>query len=170
MPSERVGNASTIVDIEAWYRRYGQRVYRRCLRMTRDEAQAWDLTQETFLKAHRRIGQFHGTASPLGWLYQIANRAFLDILRKKEPVVGLEVMELVRDETEGHDVAFARHDLVVRLLRCAPKDVREIVLHRYFDEMENIQIAELMGINEKTVRRKLERFFASAKKFARSQS
>jgi RNA polymerase sigma-70 factor (ECF subfamily) len=170
MSVERSQIASNTVDIDAWYRQYGQRVYRRCLRMTRDETTAWDLTQETFLKAHDRRKQFRGDSSPLGWLYRIANRCFLDTLRKKEPIAVQELEDFIHDESESHAGRFERHDLVVRLLSRVPKDVHEIVLHRYFDELEHAQIAELLGINEKTVRRKLERFLTSARKFAGSQA
>ncbi|MBW1872955.1 MAG: RNA polymerase sigma factor [Deltaproteobacteria bacterium] len=138
------------------------------MRLTRNQTQALDLMQEVFLRAHRYRKSFRGDSSPLTWLFTISDRCFFDLVRKKvEPVSGSDVETFVRDEQEGAETIFLRHDLVAKLLARAPKDVRQIVIHRYFDELEHKQIAARLNINEKTVRRKLEKFLAVARKFAR---
>lgn len=159
-----------MVDVEVWYRQYGESIFRRCLRLTRDEARALDLTQEVFLRAHRYADSYRAEASPLAWLCTIADRCFFDALRRErrtEPLDPDEVEAFVRDETEGADTSFARQDLVARLLARASKDVRQMVTMRYFDELGLEQIAERLGVSERTVRRKLERFLAKARKYAR---
>ena len=103
------------------------------------------------------------------WLYRIANRCFLDRLSKRAPIPREDIESFVaEEEADGPETRFTRHALVVQLLAKAPRDAREIVLHRYFDEMEHGEIAGLLGVNEKTVRRKLERFLESARKRVRS--
>lgn len=159
-----------MVDVEVWYRRYGESIFRRCLRLTRDETRALDLTQEVFLRAHRYSASYRAEASPLAWLCTIADRCFYDALRREkrtEPVDPEEVEAFVRDETEGADRAFSRHDLVARLLARAPEDVCQMVTMRYFDELGLDQIAAQLGVNERTVRRKLERFLVNARKYVR---
>lgn len=158
-----------MVDVGVWYRRYGESIYRRCLRLTRDETRALDLTQEVFLRAHRYQASYRAEASPLAWLCTIADRCFFDALRREkrnEPVDPEEVEAFVRDEIDGTDKVFARQDLVARLLSRAPGDVRQMVILRYFDELGLEQIAERLGVNERTVRRKLERFLVNARKYA----
>jgi RNA polymerase sigma factor (sigma-70 family) len=124
--------------------------------------------QEVFLRAHRYRKSFRGDSSPLAWLFTITDRCFFDLIRKKvEPVSNNEVENFIRDEHEGAEKVFLRHDLVAKLLARAPKDVRQIVIHRYFDELEHKQIAARLNINEKTVRRKLEKFLVTARKFSR---
>ena len=152
------------VDLDAWYRRYGESVFRRCLRLTGERAQASDLLQEVFLRAHRFQNSYRGEASPLTWLYTITSRCFVDTLRKKPRVDPEELAVFLREEQEGLEVTCARQALVGRLLARVPADVRDIVVHRYFDELEHSEIALRLGINEKTVRRKLERFLRSARK------
>lgn len=139
--------------------------------MSGDEAAAWDLTQETFLKAHRARAQYRGD-SALGWLYRIAGRCFLDGLRKKEPI-PVEDVQAFLDEREldrgmSLEERIATEQLIVKLVSRAPRDVREIVLLRYFDELELEEIARTLEINERTVRRKLERFLVSTRKLAGS--
>ena len=49
-----------------------------------DHAMADDLAQETFLEAHRKIAQFEGKGSFLGWLHAIAWSRFLMETRKRK--------------------------------------------------------------------------------------
>jgi len=61
---------------------YRSRVYRHLLAMTRDPAQADDLTQETFLRAVSRIDQLRDESAALGWLYKIATNVMIDHARR----------------------------------------------------------------------------------------
>ncbi len=133
----------------------------------RNEAQAKDMVQEVFLRAHRYRNTFRGDASPMSWLFTISDRCCFDAMRKVEFEVGDQIETFVANEREGSEAVFQRQDLVAKLLSRASKDVRQIVVHRFFDELEHQQIAQLLGINEKTVRRKLEKFFRTARKIAR---
>jgi RNA polymerase sigma-70 factor (ECF subfamily) len=157
------------VDIEGWYQRYGESVYRRVLRLCRDRSQALDLTQEVFLRAHRYRDSYRGEATPLAWLFRLSDRCFFDSIRKPAPVGLSEVLAFVASEREGSEREFVEHDLVLRLLARSPEDVRAIVMHRYFDEWDLETIAAHLGLNERTVRRKLQQFFEHAEKLARSE-
>lgn len=155
---------SESVDVGVWYRRYGEAVFRRCMRLAGDRARALDLTQEVFLRAHRFKDSYRGDASPLGWLFSITNRCFYDSLRKEERIDKRQLEAFLRDEQEGFEVAFSRHALVAKLLSRVPDDVRDIVVYRYFDELDLNEIASRLNVNERTVRRKLQRFFDDARK------
>jgi RNA polymerase sigma-70 factor (ECF subfamily) len=158
------------VEIEGWYQLYGESVYRRCLRLCRDRSQALDLTQEVFLRAHRYRESYRGEATPLAWLSRLADRCFFDSI-KRPPALALdEVLSFVASERDGAEREFVDHDLVLRLLSRSPEDVQAIVMHRYFDELELQAIARRLGLNERTVRRKLQRFLEHAEKLARSES
>jgi len=157
------------VDIDSWYRRYGESVYRRCLRLCRDHHQALDLTQEVFLRAHRYRDSYRGEGSPMAWLFSLADRCFFDAVAKHRPLPAADIAAFLADERCASDHRFEHHDLVVKLLTHSPEDVRAIVIHRYFDELDLVSIAERLGIAERTVRRKLERFLQDAEKLARSE-
>jgi RNA polymerase sigma-70 factor, ECF subfamily len=61
-------------DTEAFeeiHRRYRRLVYALALRMTGNEADAEDLTQESFLSVLRSIGSFRGEAAFATWLYRL---------------------------------------------------------------------------------------------------
>jgi RNA polymerase sigma-70 factor, ECF subfamily len=154
------------VAIDDWYRRYGESVHRRCLRLCRNEQQALDLTQEVFLRAHRYRESYRGEASPLTWLFTLTDRCFFDSLAKPMPVLPNEIENFLQVEQAGLEGRFVSHDLVARLLSRSDDDVRAIVVHRYFDELELEDIAARLGLNERTVRRKLLRFLEGARKLA----
>ncbi len=153
------------LDVGEWYRRFGEAVYRRCLRLSGDRARALDLTQEVFLRAHRFQASYRGESKPLAWLCAIANRCFFDTLRRKEPIDREELAAFIAAEgDEGIETVFTRHALVSKLLSRVDDDVRDIVVYRYFDELELEEIAARLDINERTVRRKLESFLEGARK------
>ena len=63
--------------------RHYPRIYRYFLGLVRDPTEAEDLTQETFLRAHRRGESLRDPAAALPWLYSIATHVCLDWLRQR---------------------------------------------------------------------------------------
>jgi RNA polymerase sigma-70 factor (ECF subfamily) len=80
-------------------------------RLTRgDHALADDLSQETFLEAHRKIAQFQGSGSFAGWLYAIAWSRFLMETRKRK-LEPLDDEMLESEFTVPEAASVARLDL-----------------------------------------------------------
>ncbi|MCB8983828.1 MAG: sigma-70 family RNA polymerase sigma factor [Ardenticatenaceae bacterium] len=67
--------------------RYGTAVYRLALRLLKNEADAEDVMQETFLNAFKAIGSFEGRASIKTWLYRITYNNAMMRLRQKDPAL-----------------------------------------------------------------------------------
>lgn len=152
------------VDIHGWYQQYGEPVFRRCVRIVGEEALAMDLMQETFLRAYKYQGSYRGP-SPLGWLLTIADRTSLSALKSKPQVTTPEeVQRFLETEAAETPEPFVHHRLVATLLQRADERTRVIVMHRYFDELELQEIADRVGVNERTVRRKLEQFLDDARR------
>ena len=80
------------------FQQHKNRVYSVCLLMTKDVAEAEDLTQEAFLQLFRKIGTFRGESAFSTWLHRMAVNVVLMHLRKK----GLSVVSL-EEATEGDD-------------------------------------------------------------------
>jgi RNA polymerase sigma-70 factor, ECF subfamily len=74
------------------YNLHKKRVYSVCLRMTRDIADAEDLTQEAFLQVFRSIDSFRGDSAFSTWLHRIAVNTVLMKLRRRKtpPLVSLD--------------------------------------------------------------------------------
>jgi DNA-directed RNA polymerase specialized sigma24 family protein len=60
-------------------------VQRHLRAMVRDDAEAEELTQDTYARAFERIGQLRDPQAALAWLYRIATTVALDRLRQKRP-------------------------------------------------------------------------------------
>ena len=59
--------------------------------LVRNEAEAEDLTQETFLRAQRQRASLRDPAALASWLYQIASHASIDRLRQRMKTVQRQV-------------------------------------------------------------------------------
>src|SRR3979411_1132267 len=69
---------------ERIYRRYNRRVYGLCLRMTKNQADAEDLTQEAFLQVFRKIHTFRGESAFFSWFHRLSVNIVLMSLRKRK--------------------------------------------------------------------------------------
>jgi RNA polymerase sigma-70 factor (ECF subfamily) len=76
----------------ALYQLHKKRVYSVCLQMTRDVADAEDLTQEAFMQVFRSVNSFRGDSAFSTWLYRIAVNTVLMKLRRRKapPLVSLD--------------------------------------------------------------------------------
>jgi len=70
----------------ALYQLHKKRVFAICLKMTKDVADAEDLTQEAFLQVFRCVNSFRGDSAFSTWLYRIAvNTVLMKLRRRKSP-------------------------------------------------------------------------------------
>ena len=68
----------------ALFQMHQKRVYSLCLLMTKNVAEAEDLTQEAFLQVFRKIASFRGDAAFSTWLYRVATNTVLMKLRRRK--------------------------------------------------------------------------------------
>ena len=95
-------------------------------RMTNgDHALADDLSQDTFLEAHRKIAQYRGDGPFAGWLYRIAWSRFMMEVRRRKP-------EQFDDDDERGFVTepglIARLDLEKAMARISPAERAALTL------------------------------------------
>src|SRR3954447_3715755 len=68
--------------------RYRTRVFGMIYNMVHREQDAWDLAQDSFLKAWKSIKRFRGQSSFYTWIYRIVMNVTIDWLRKKQIKAG----------------------------------------------------------------------------------
>ena len=64
--------------------RYRTRVFGMIYNMVHNEQDAWDLAQDSFVKAWKSIPRFRGQSSFYTWIYRIVTNVTIDWLRKKQ--------------------------------------------------------------------------------------
>ncbi|MCX8090416.1 MAG: sigma-70 family RNA polymerase sigma factor [Verrucomicrobiae bacterium] len=96
----RRAKAGDMEAFEALVSQFERRVYTLALRITSNEHDAQDVTQETFLSALENLNKFREEASFTTWLSRIATHAALKIIRKRK---GLPSVSLDAERGEGSD-------------------------------------------------------------------
>ena len=142
-------------------------VYRHCLQMLRQPADAEDAAQEAMLKAYRSLPGFIGQSHIATWLFRIAHNTCLDILKKPGRVRENTSLEALQDagadwagREEAPDAAYVRSAEAERLQRATqklPQDQQLLLNLRYGEQMSYEELARTCGLREGTVKSKLSR-------------
>jgi RNA polymerase sigma-70 factor, ECF subfamily len=132
-----------------------------CLRETRrilgPTSAADDAAQEAVIRAWRRRGRCKTPAAPGPWIAAIArNEALRIVARRPEPEsLDQAISELFDDPFRELDLA-ALLDLRRALMAMNRQD-RRLLVGRYWQDLENSELAEQLGVAEATVRVRLHR-------------
>ena len=139
-------------EFETFYRENLRLVYGMALAKGGKAWEAEDLTQETFLRAWRHFDTLAGmdSAAQRGWLVRTLRHLAVDTWRK-ERARPSEAPEM---SSPGPDVSerVALQMDVARALAGLNEEDREVVVLRYFMEMNSREIGEMLGIPEGTIR------------------
>ena len=144
------------VDVEAFYRKYGPMVLRRCRSLLRDEDMALDAMQDVFVQVLRRQETLHDTA-PSSLLYRIATNVCLNIMRKnKRGPINAEdtVIAQIAGHDHPEDRVLAGH-FIDRLFGGQKESTRSIAVYHYVDGMTLEETAELVGLSVSGIRKRL---------------
>lgn len=149
--------------------RYRNKVYGLAYGMLRNEQDAADLCQETFVRGWQAIRKFRKSASFYTWLYRITTNLCIDFVRKRDrrPTVpfeeavdpeadaGVEVapsnQPLPTDEVQRKEL---REQIDAALLELSPEH-RAVIQLREFDGLEYAEIAKAVGCSIGTVMSRL---------------
>ena len=69
---------------------YHKRIYMIAYSILKNEADAYDATQDVFLKVFKYIGNFKENSSLYTWMYKITRNVSIDIYRKKRNLNSVE--------------------------------------------------------------------------------
>lgn len=75
--------AGEVEAFQALVERYSRDVFRLAFRITRNEMDAEDAVQETFLRAFKKLRSFDGRSSFGTWLYRVTANTSIDVLRRR---------------------------------------------------------------------------------------
>jgi RNA polymerase sigma-70 factor, ECF subfamily len=145
--------------LDTLLRRHHDRVHALCRRMTGNDADALDATQEALIAICRGLDRFDGRSAFTTWLYRVTTNACLDELRRRgrrpvpiEPDPGATAVAPV---SVADDVA--RRMDVDAALATLPEEFRAAVVLRDLCELDYAEIAEVLGIPPGTVRSRIAR-------------
>jgi RNA polymerase sigma-70 factor, ECF subfamily len=162
----RAGDAPAFEELVMTYQ---HRVFGVALRMLGNRAEAEEVAQEAFVRAHRALGDFRGDAKLSTWLYAITSRLCLNRLASGERRLtrqGEDALLRLSDAGPRPDAALERRELETALGRAIaelPEDRRIVVVLRDIEGLSYEEIAQVLELELGTVRSRLHRARADLK-------
>lgn len=160
-----------LASYDALVTRHRGRIFAMIRNMIHQEADAWDLSQEVFIKAWQALPRFEAKARFSTWLYRIAHNAVYDWTRKRriESVGELHdgIFERERIDPmsfttpsggEAPDDTLAQGELRAKIAAALKKispEHREVVLLKDVQGLSYKEIAEVMSCELGTVMSRL---------------
>jgi RNA polymerase sigma-70 factor (ECF subfamily) len=141
-------------------RRHGDRVHAVCRRMTGNDADALDATQEAMIAIVRGLPRFDGRSAFSTWAYRVATNACLDELRRRrrrpEPTSDEDLERASSGPGGSLDVVGDRVDIDAALATL-PAEFRAAVVLRDLVGLDYAEIGEVLGAPPGTVRSRIAR-------------
>jgi RNA polymerase sigma-70 factor (ECF subfamily) len=155
-PEPSVVRAAAAGDVRAFevlVRAYQAPVWRFLRRVLGDDALAEDVTQDTFVRVHRKLHTFDGRSKFSAWLFQIARNAGIDAVRgrdRRRRREGAQQRPAPRPSPEGgHEIDAA--------LAALSRDLREALLAVEVLGLSYVEAAALLGVPAGTVKSRVHR-------------
>lgn len=142
--------------MEALVRQYERPVYNAAFRMLGNRDDAADVTQTTFLKTFQNLAQYNPAYRFFSWIYRIAINESIDTLSKRSRSEPLLEARAANDPTpEVQANAQQLSDEVQLALMSLSEDYRSVIVLRYFTGCSYREMADVLGVPEKTVKSRL---------------
>jgi RNA polymerase sigma-70 factor (ECF subfamily) len=143
------------MNFETIYKTYWQKVFRLCMGYANDTDAAKDLAQETFIKVWKQLPKFRNESSIGTWIFRIASNTCLRQIQKESKMpkseLPLEIQDEISETNREKDIQF--------LYQCISelKEVERIIISLELEDMNQKEIAEIVGLSEGNVRVKIHR-------------
>jgi len=148
---------------EELVRRYQNRIYSLAYRMTGDNVEAYDLTQEAFLRCYAALPSFNANLRFAPWLYRIATNLCINFLQSSrvrkggaDPDLALQMPDRSKQPDSLYEEKEQRqriHEAILNL----PAKYRAVVILRHMQDKTYEEIASILELPLNTVRTHLFR-------------
>jgi RNA polymerase sigma-70 factor (ECF subfamily) len=148
------------------YNRYYKKVFHKCLSFTKNQEEAFDLAQESLMKAFDNIHSFKGESSFSTWLYIITHRHCLAALKKNGRMQFHSLGENVQEDEDGNDPSQIisesnereeQESIMYSLIKALPEKERNLLELKYLqgESIETLQVQ--LNISSSAVKMRLKR-------------
>lgn len=137
--------------------RHYKRIYELAYYFVHDVEDAYDITQEVFLRVFNSLANFKGDSSFYTWVYRIATNACVDYRRRKSRRQGVElndelipqedVASLVVRERSPHQQTLDRelNTMIRHAVAQLPEKQRQVFILRHYEGLSLQEIATILG-------------------------
>lgn len=159
------------VAVRVITRRYNRRLFRIARSILRNDAEAEDVVQETYVRAFTGLDMFRGDAAFGTWITRIAMNEALGRLRRRRPTVDWETYVGNRNQAEiihfpvsaassDPEKAMAQGEIravLEQAIDALPDAFRSVFVARVVEGMSVDETADLFGLQPETVKTRLHR-------------
>jgi len=120
---------------------YMKRAYYIALGYVRNAQDAMDISQESFIKAFRKIKRFDAEKSFFPWFYKLLKNLCLDHIKRRSRTqeVPLDEARVLKEEREDREMK----EILWKGIEKLPFEQREVIILRYFQQLSYQEIAEI---------------------------
>jgi RNA polymerase sigma-70 factor, ECF subfamily len=157
LQAEPMSNVATMPSFESVLDSYQREIYRYALHLARNQADADDLYQETFLKAYKAFDRLDAGANFRAWLYRIATNTFLSGRRKaaRERPLDSEVDGEIAAPVHDQPASLDARDLLIEVeqfIAGLPEKQRVALVLRKYHEFDYRQIGDVLKCSDEAAR------------------
>jgi RNA polymerase sigma-70 factor, ECF subfamily len=142
---------------EMLVRKYEKPIYNVALRMLRDPDDAMDVAQTVFVKTYEKLGQFNEKHGFFSWIYRIAINESINFskrARRHDEYESGVTAALAPTQEEQYSTG-ALGEEIDRAIEMLKLDYRMVIVLKHFHDFSYQEMAEILGIPEKTVKSRL---------------
>lgn len=138
-------------------------IYCRCIRILRDHEQAEDVLQEVMTRYFEAI-QEREIHKPLHYLYRASTNHCLVVLQKRKRALPFEssLLETLGLSHRNHGEATRS---IVQMQEHFGKEALQLMVYRHLDQMTYQEIAEIYGISDRGVKKRLDRLEEKVRRY-----
>lgn len=151
---------------------YLEKIFRLCLKLTKNGIEAEDLVQDVFFKAFRKIKKYDGKSEFSTWIYRIAVNMWIDRVRRNKIIEFFSISTIMKDKNDinmerelkdvlpGPEKKSEDDEIKENLdkgLKELPEDQRMVVILRIYENKSYEEIAKICKCSVGTVGSRLSR-------------
>ncbi len=148
------------------YRRFFPLVRHHCRRLVGDEGLASDLAQETFIRLLKSRELSGGEQGTVRWLYRTSSNLAIDHLRAHKRSLADELSPM----TQSPDATAELRSVIRRLATLVSAEALQAALLSRANGLTQPELAQVLEVSERTVRRWLSQFDDAVKTLAVEQT
>ncbi len=131
---------------------YGERLYNIVFRILRNEDDAEEIVQETFVRAYLKRKGFKGRSSIYTWLVRIAYNLSLNFIKKRKPMSELSPDLTTGDSPESKLERQEVAEQIDKAIGHLPPKQRAVFMLRFYEDMSYKNIVKILKCKEGTAK------------------
>ncbi len=142
-------------------KKYQNKIYSLAYRMVHNSEDAWDLAQDTFVRAYKGLAKFKKKSAFYTWLYQICVNLCINFSRKSarqktynyEKIDETMIMQSPTNKTPETDLKQKKLQTALHAaIKELPEQQKAVFLLRQYDGLKNDEVAKVVGCSTGAVK------------------